>query len=757
MLSVFSGRGSFILLIKKLRYVLALLVLSVLQQECTVSIQIKISVGSWLAFAGFANSLRYRVLSGAVEFPKEDVQGVTDSSRHSDKRAAPGRALLCCVSVCACLRRNGPVSGGFGGLSPGLVAAAAAAVPAAELGCARCAARGYRSALRNRSGASPPRAGVERKGLRAAVAAREARGVWPLELPRQRFRRQRAPGSTGGAGPAAAPAGGGAAMAAAGPGGRDAAASVRGQKTKLSLHARELRAAAALQEQGRKIFTQSCEEKLRRNRERLPRLREAVQEDAQALDAARKHKPVLDPEVLGAYNLPPDLAELTVEEAREKLRATISKQANTLNMLDYQLRQRCRARDKLQRQLQQRQRLLKEELDETKKQKQMIRQLENELDKMRAKVRAAEKVGAVYERVHDALQEEVNQLTREVALMCRTSELYEVEVKAMEAMAEEACKAAAIAQEQLAKREAEFLAERSPDTQKVPIDRPWLRELSEKNVPAPAKDESSMDLSTQQDPLVATELEAAESQTDHEAEISEKMEAAKAAVQCLRLWNIPSKLLAQDSSLEDLENDIKEKEEVKEELEKKMRDLELQKALLMFHQPSNKTRVLEEELRAKMQAQQARRNQLRAQMLRNEELLFEFESRTDHLLFRLRGITVPGQDDSLLSQGVEGKFQYLAEKLQYLAQRAAHLPPERRILDESNETFVQARDFLEKKMASDPQNVMVSFEDRDSSDDESSEDRDDEDGEAGGHVPTREDIKREGQLLIESKKGAMKK
>ncbi|KAK2525586.1 hypothetical protein Q9966_011321 [Columba livia] len=343
----------------------------------------------------------------------------------------------------------------------------------------------------------------------------------------------------------------------------------------------------------------------------------------------REHKPVLDPEVLGAYNLPPDLAGLTVEEAREKLRATISKQANTLNMLDYQLRQRCRARDKLQRQLQQRQRLLKEELDETKKQKQMIRQLENELDKMRAKVRAAEKVGAVYERVHDALQEEVNQLTREVALMCRTSELYEVEVKAMEAMAEEACKAAAIAQ--------------------------------------PAKDESSMDLSTQQDPLVATELEAAESQTDHEAEISEKMEAAKAAVQCLRLWNIPSKLLAQDSSLEDLENDIKEKEE----------------------------------------------------------------------------------DDSLLSQGVEGKFQYLAEKLQYLAQRAAHLPPERRILDESNETFVQARDFLEKNMASDPQNVMVSFEDRDSSDDESSEDRDDGDGEAGGHVPTREDIKREGQLLIE--------
>lgn len=66
-------------------------------------------------------------------------------------------------------------------------------------------------------------------------------------------------------------------------------------------------------------------------------------------------------------------SRLPIQEAREKLRATISKQANTLNMLDYQLRQRCRARDKLQRQLQQRQRLLKEELDETKKQKQVPR------------------------------------------------------------------------------------------------------------------------------------------------------------------------------------------------------------------------------------------------------------------------------------------------------------------------------------------------------------------------------------------------
>lgn len=41
-------------------------------------------------------------------------------------------------------------------------------------------------------------------------------------------------------------------------------------------------------EQGRKIFTQSCEEKLRQNRELLPSLRTALQEDSNVLDFVLK-------------------------------------------------------------------------------------------------------------------------------------------------------------------------------------------------------------------------------------------------------------------------------------------------------------------------------------------------------------------------------------------------------------------------------------------------------------------------------------
>lgn len=55
------------------------------------------------------------------------------------------------------------------------------------------------------------------------------------------------------------------------------------------------------------------------------------------------------------------------------------------------------------------------------------------------------------------------------------------------------------------------------------------------------------------------------------------------------------------------------------------------------------SRMLEEELRMNLQWEEARLEQMRAQMLRNQELLLEFENGIDNLLVHLHGITVPGQ------------------------------------------------------------------------------------------------------------------
>lgn len=55
------------------------------------------------------------------------------------------------------------------------------------------------------------------------------------------------------------------------------------------------------------------------------------------------------------------------------------------------------------------------------------------------------------------------------------------------------------------------------------------------------------------------------------------------------------------------------------------------------------SRELEEDLRMRLQWEEARLEQRRAQLLRSQETLLGFENGLDNLFFRLRGIPVPGQ------------------------------------------------------------------------------------------------------------------
>lgn len=54
-------------------------------------------------------------------------------------------------------------------------------------------------------------------------------------------------------------------------------------------------------------------------------------------------------------------------------------------------------------------------------------------------------------------------------------------------------------------------------------------------------------------------------------------------------------------------------------------------------------RMLEEDLRVRLQQEEAQLEQARAQALRNEELLLQFANGIDNLLVRLHAITVPDQ------------------------------------------------------------------------------------------------------------------
>ncbi|KAM8991738.1 coiled-coil domain-containing protein 183-like [Ara ararauna] len=330
------------------------------------------------------------------------------------------------------------------------------------------------------------------------------------------------------------------------------------------------------------------------------------------------------------------LASKTLEVAQEKLRAEIYDQVNTCNMLLYQVKQRSRAQEQLQRRLQQ---LQDVQMDDKQHQAQVVRTLESNIEKMRSKVRAGQKVTVLYLVVRDALRKQ--------------------------------------ARHNLA---GDFLSQLA------------------------------------QDPLVGHPWQAPDT-----AEVPGGTRT------------VPRRVQGEEAGAEET-----------------LKELEMKLDELKFHQPPDTTRELEEDLRMRLQWEEARLEQRRAQLLRSQETLLEFENGLDNLFIRLHGIPVPGQEHSGKAMGVHEKLQQCKQKLQYLVQRVADLPPSSH--SEDDETFVKVRQLLEKTLMNDPQNQKVSLEDTDIrvKDDFDFADK------QSGLVLTREDIKKQGLQLMESKKKSEK-
>ncbi|XP_055650218.1 coiled-coil domain-containing protein 183-like isoform X4 [Falco peregrinus] len=402
---------------------------------------------------------------------------------------------------------------------------------------------------------------------------------------------------------------------------------------------------------------------------------------------------------------------------RRSSRPTSMNGVNTCNMLLHQVRQRRQVREELQRRLQQ----LQDAAMPDKRQQaqaQAICQLEKNIEKVLLKVHTGQKVTALYLVVRDVLRKELAHLPPHLDLLCKMAELYGRELQDMDLMALEACKAADRAKEDANRTRSRILAERarmyrSRATREVSVDTGWRKDVYQRHLRAQERHELIVDSPTpaSQDQLVGTSLEAVRSQMEHEARVTQKMQQAKAALQCSRIWDIPGRLLEQQKSSADLEQCIKEGEEKKRALAERLHELELNLAKLKFHQPSNTSRVLEEELRLKLQCQEARLEDMRAQMMRSKDVLLKCEEDIDSLFVRLQGITVPGQEDPVKAMAVEEKLQHCEQKLRYLVQRVASLPHDWRSPNKDNKIFAEVRNLLENTTADHPQNLRVSLED----------------------------------------------
>ncbi|KAM4648098.1 coiled-coil domain-containing protein 183-like isoform 2-T2 [Amazona ochrocephala] len=371
--------------------------------------------------------------------------------------------------------------------------------------------------------------------------------------------------------------------------------------------------------------------------------------------------PVL-PWVLSQPCLQPGKCSHPIQVAQEKLRAEIYERVNTCNMLLYQVKQRSRAQEQLQRRLQQ---LQDVQLDEKQHQEQVVRTLESSIEKVQTKVHAGQKVTALYLGVRDALRKELAHLTLHVDVLSERAELQHGEVEEMELMAADGLRAARVSKQARLDLFGGFLSEPEED--------PVVGECLAGCRGGCRRSCSILPCNYASTP--AAELKAIKSRMEHEALVKEKMERAKAAVQSSCLWDVPARLLAQQRSLLVLEQYLRKCKEKKQELKKTLQELEKKRDELKFRRPPDTTRGLEEELRMRLQREEARLEQRRAQLLRSQETLLEFENGLDNLFVRLHGITVPGQERSAKAMGAAEKLQQCGQKLQYLVQRVADLPP----------------------------------------------------------------------------------
>ncbi|KAF7241085.1 hypothetical protein EYD10_12472 [Varanus komodoensis] len=535
----------------------------------------------------------------------------------------------------------------------------------------------------------------------------------------------------------------------------------RRRDIKQQIHA--LQAIINLQEQVKKLFAQGTQETVCKNRDLTRFLRRNVWEGMHELNLAIKYDHVtISRACREKKRLRVALAEYAVEEARALLSSHVFDRMNAHNVLLFEVKRRGKLLEDLQLRLQQ---LLDlgTASPESQLQLQMIRQLENSIEKMRVKITTAGKTCMLYTKMLDVLREELSHFPFILDDLESRVGVYQVELKGMHLMAVDAIEAMEAAKADMANAESELVAEKkfrenSLSIQKKQIERIRTKDASERHRRMQARRDMNMEFPN----LIAREgtrgakLEASKAQIEYQSLVTTEVDKIKCAVQCSHLWDIAGRFMAQKASEENLQQQIAESEKKRRELQAQLRELELQRAELKFHQTPSalSSRKLEEELRKALEEEQTRLTQVQAQVFKNQELLLHFENGVNNLMLRLCGISVLGQEDSSLEAGdMFDKLQFCETKLLHLTKAMEKLPSYDFSQEESNETFIHVRNFLEESTREEPQNLRVTFEEDDDDVREVFNFADID----HSYVPNREEIKKQGLKLIEDKTKVTKK
>ncbi|XP_077005118.1 coiled-coil domain-containing protein 183 isoform X2 [Tamandua tetradactyla] len=518
----------------------------------------------------------------------------------------------------------------------------------------------------------------------------------------------------------------------------------------------ELKTITRLQEQCRALQIQDVKEKTVQNKATVALLRSNIRRGAHNWALAKELDQWTISKACG-MDVPMRLAHCrsTMQGAREKLRKYVFDRVNVHNALIHLVRRRGEKLESLRLELAS----LSGQPEATQEElrlRQVIRQLENNIEKTTMKITTSQNIRRLYASLLDHLKKELAEYPTQLDKLQNLVVDYCSELSDMTVMSQDAMMITDEVKMNMKQAEATFIEERRArenrlTQQKKLIDRIHTKETSEKYRRG-RRDLDFPSSLTAQETTRVKRREASKVDLEYQTAVTALVERVKTAVHCSHLWDITGRFLAQRNTEENLELQIEDCEERRKQLESLMKKLQLEEAMLKFHQtPSSISfKSVEKKMKDLLKEEEKRLQLAYSNMTKSQQLLLTIQTGIDNLYIRLIGISGPTTQKEAAPTGtldVYSKLAYCEEKLTYLIDRV-------QTLSRTEEISTKVRDILESSTLKEKYNTRISFEDLEEDMIETFQFADVD----LSYVPSRAEIKRQGQRLIEGKlKGAKKK
>ncbi|XP_025720626.1 coiled-coil domain-containing protein 183 isoform X1 [Callorhinus ursinus] len=517
----------------------------------------------------------------------------------------------------------------------------------------------------------------------------------------------------------------------------------------------ELKTITRLQEQCRALQIQAVKEKRAKNKTLLALLRSNIRRGAQDWVLANKDDQRTISKACGK-DVSMRLAHCrsSMEVAREKLRKYVFDRVNVHNVLIHLVRRRGQKLESMQLELAS----LRSQPDATKEELRMlqvIRQLENNIEKTMVKITTSQNIHLLYVDLLDYLKKELVGYPTELDKLQNLVGDYCSELSDMTVMSQDAMLITDEVKMNMRQREATFIEERRArenrlNQQKKLIDKIHTKETSEKY----RRGRRDLDFPSN---LMGTETvkvrkrETSKADIEYQTDVTALVEKVKTAVRCSHLWDIAGRFLAQRNTEENLKLQMEDREEQWAKLEALMKKLEMEEAMLKFRKtPSSVSfKSVEKRMNDMLREEEDRLQLAYSSMTKSQKLLLTVQTGIDNLFIRLIGIALPtAQKEVALSDSLDvfSKLAYCEAKLLYLADRV-------QMLSSTEEVDTKVRDALETSTLKEKQNTRISLEDREEDMIETFQFADVD----HSYVPSRAEIKRQAQRLIEGRLKVAKK